>query len=141
MKQNDRYVCKILTKPEDMVCIYNLALLLNPKMSSEDYVITVTNACKAINYRQVTGFKNDKPAGFIAIHDSVLMSNAPMKSLNICNVATDPNERGPLTKLLFKVVEQIAIDEGYGNIDIIRKAFFLIAIQKNLITRCSRKQE
>ena len=47
--RNKNYTCKILTKPEDMQCTYELALLLNPRITKDDYQLTINNACQASN--------------------------------------------------------------------------------------------
>lgn len=117
-KVNRKYTCKILTKPEDMYVTHNLALLLNPNISKDDYITTVNNACAESNYRQAVIFKGEKPVSFIAIQSVVLMKCAPKKSLNLSNVATLPEERGAVTQLLFSVVKQWALENGYANIDI-----------------------
>ena len=114
----NRYTCKTLTNPDDMLSTYELALLLNPRITTADYIETLNNACKTSNYRQIVALKDDKPVSFVAIQDVVLMKCAPKKSMNISNIATLPDERGAVTQMLFAVIKQIAIDEGYGNMDV-----------------------
>ncbi len=112
------YSLRVLTKPEAMYTTYECAKLLNPTLTYENYKITIDHNAKTINYRQVIMICDGVPVAFAGIHDTLLMKNAPNKSLNLANIATLPEHRGQVTKVLLKYIEALARSEGYGNIDI-----------------------
>jgi len=127
------YTLRVLTKPEAMYTTYECAKLLNPILSYEDYKITIDQCVKSVNYRQVAMFVDEVPVSFIGIHDTLLMKYAPKKSLNLSNIATLPEHRGQVTKVLLRYIEALAKQEGYGNIDIRSNK------QNDLATACYTK--
>ncbi len=112
------YTLKVLTTPEAMFTTYECAKILNPNMSYDDYKVTIKYNCSVMNYKQVAMVVDEVPVAMVAMHDTCLMKHAPAKALILSNIATLPEYRGQVTKVLLSYVKGMAMAEGYGNIDI-----------------------
>ena len=110
------YQGAIFTKKEDMYQCYELAKLLNPKLSEKDYRLTIDNIVDKSNYTQHVVLCDGKPASMIATQDILLMKVAPARAAKVVNIATLPEHRGHVTKFLMQGVQSKFKAQGYGSI-------------------------
>ncbi|MCE3233261.1 MAG: hypothetical protein K0R98_1518 [Rickettsiaceae bacterium] len=120
------YVCKIYTKKEDMYKTYEVAKVLNPGMTKEEYRQTIDDATYNTNYTQFVmlkrvktaeGKKEPKPVAFICVQDVLVMKHAPKRCGNVSNIACLPEYQGNgLMEVFMKQVAEHYARHGYVNL-------------------------
>jgi ribosomal protein S18 acetylase RimI-like enzyme len=110
------YAGAIFTKKEDMYKCYELAQLLNPKLSEEDYRAVIDNIVNVSNYTQHVVLYDGKPISMVATQDVLLMKVAPSRAAKVVNIATLPEHRKYVTKFLMEGVQSKFESQGYGSV-------------------------
>jgi len=112
------YTGATYTESKDMYKCYELAKLLNPKMTESEYRNAVDKITSSTNYVQHVVLHDDTPVSFCATQDNLIMGAAPRLSCKINNIATMPEHRGHVTKFLLDCVVTKFRDDGYDNLNL-----------------------
>jgi GNAT superfamily N-acetyltransferase len=110
------YEIAIFDTPKDMYRSYEVAKLLNPKMTEEDYISVIDRITKVSNYKQHVILHKGDVVSLIATQDILVMGAAPNLTRKLDNVATLPEHRGFATRELMRRVVSQTKEEGYSNI-------------------------
>jgi predicted acetyltransferase len=110
------YVNKVFEKPEEMCSSYEVAKLLNPRMTEEQYKSAIDRITSNSNYKQYVVLHDDKVVSMIATQDVLVMGNAPRMTCKLDNVATLPEHRGFVTQMLMRQVLDKIKTLDYGGV-------------------------
>ena len=117
MTTEKQYTTTTYTKPEDMYKCYPLAKLLNEKMTEPDYRSAINQITQLSDYVQHVVLYQGRPVSMAATQTTLMMLLAPKMYCKIDNLATLPEHRGFVTKMLMDNVVQEYREKGsYGGI-------------------------
>ena len=112
------YTGATYTKAEDMYKCYDLAKLLNKNLTPDSYKSIIDGITKTTNYVQHVVLHEGKPISMVATQDNLNMSKAPRLSCKVDNIATLPEHRGSVTRLLLGMVKEKFKGLGYDNLNL-----------------------